>query len=145
MEEIKMNKSISRKKRRMIIIINYLSLLILLAIYYSGKHFDWPILLIVGEIISIIILISSFYIAFIRTKLWNFVHKSENQLDERQITVNLKALKYSYSIFVIVSLLVIYAFAIAEEGPLDVLIAFCLLYFAHTLPAAICAWIEKGI
>lgn len=140
-----MKKSISRKKRRKMIIINYLSLIIFLVIYYLGKYFNWPKPLVVGEIISIIILISSFYLGFIRTKLWKFVHVSENKLDERQILINLKALKYSYSIFVIICLLIIYSFAIADQGPLDVLIAFCLLYLAHTLPAAICGWMEKEI
>ncbi len=140
-----MKKNISRKKRRTMIIINYLSLIIFLAFYFVGKYFNWPKSLIVIEIISIILLISSFYFGFVKTKLWKFVHASENKLDERQILVNLKALKYSYSIFVIICLLLIYAFAIAEEGPLDVLIAFCLLYLAHTLPAAICGWIEREI
>jgi len=59
--------------------------------------------------------------------------------------VMLVSLKYSYSIFSIVTLIIIYGFAVVEQGPIDVVIAACLLYLAHTLPAAITGWKENVI
>jgi hypothetical protein len=59
--------------------------------------------------------------------------------------VMLNSLKYSYSVFTIIVLVIVYGFAIAEQGPVDVVIAVCLLYIAHTLPAAIVGWKEKFI
>lgn len=59
--------------------------------------------------------------------------------------VMLNSLKYSYSAFTIIVLVIVYGFAIAEQGPIDVVIAACLLYIAHTLPAAIVGWKEKII
>jgi hypothetical protein len=41
--------------------------------------------------------------------------------------------------------MIIYGFALAERGPIDVVIAACLLYLAHILPAAIVGWKEKII
>lgn len=71
------------------------------------------------------------------------VHTSSKNLDEREMQVVLNALRYSYSIFTIVCLLIIYVFAIVEYQPIDVLLAGGLLYLAHSLPAAIVGWNEK--
>lgn len=60
-------------------------------------------------------------------------------LDERQIQVILKATRISYSIFVIVVLILIYGFALIAKGSIDVVIAAYLLYLAHLLPASILA------
>ena len=60
-------------------------------------------------------------------------------LDERQIQVILKATRISYSIFVIVVLILIYGFALIAKGPIDVVIAAYLFYLAHLLPASILA------
>ena len=73
------------------------------------------------------------------------VHTSLKNLDEREMQVVLNALRYAYSIFAIICLIIIYAFAIAEYQPIDVLLAGGLLYLAHTLPAAIVDWNEKVI
>ncbi len=73
------------------------------------------------------------------------VHTSSKNLDEREMQVVLNALRYAYSIFAIICLIIIYAFAIAEYQPIDVLLAGGLLYLAHTLPAGIVGWKEKNI
>lgn len=87
----------------------------------------------------------SFYHVFMKTGLWKFVHLNKSNLDERQTQVVLNALKYSYSIFVVSVLAVIYLFTLLVKEPLSVLLAACLLYFAHTLPAAILGWTENYI
>jgi hypothetical protein len=82
----------------------------------------------------------SFINAFIKSKLWKFVHSSDTDLDEREILVVLTSLKYAYSVFTILCLIIIYGFALAAQGPIDVLTAGALLYLAHTLPASIIGW-----
>ena len=73
------------------------------------------------------------------------VHTSYKNLDEREMLVILNALKYAYSIFTIICLIIIYAFAITEYYQIDILLAGGLLLLAHTLPAAIVGWNEKYI
>ena len=134
-----------RKQNRYWILINYLSLIAVLVFFYTGKYFQWPIFSVIFEIGSLGIFIISFYRAFIKTKFWKLVHTSYKNLDEREMQVILNALRYAYSIFAIICLIIIYTFAIAEYHPIDVLLAGGLLYLAHTLPAAIVGWNEKYI
>ncbi len=137
--------SMSRQNRRIWILTNYLSIVFILSFFYAGKYFNWPLLIIVGQAASILLLIASSFLLFSRTPLWKMSHTSNDNLDERQQQVVLTSLKYSYSIFTIVVLLIVYGFALAEHGPIDVVVAACLLYFAHTLPSAIVGWKEKFI
>ena len=53
------------------------------------------------------------------------------------------SLRVSYSVFTIVTMLIIYAFAVIEKGPIDVVVAAGLLYFAHILPTALLGWTGK--
>ena len=140
-----MEQQNSRKQNRAWISLNYFSLIALIVFFYTGKYFQWPISLVIFEIGSVVIFLISFLKAFIKTKYWKMVHTSYKNLDEREMQVVLNALRYAYSIFTIVCLIIIYAFAIAEYHPIDVLLAGGLLYLAHTLPAAIVAWNEKNI
>ena len=135
----------SMQTRRFWVIINYLSIIFLLSFFYTGKYFNWTVLVLIGEAASLLLFIVSFIKGFINTKLWRMSHTSSKNLDERQLQVLLNSLKYSYSIFTIITLIIIYGFAVAELGPIDVVLAGCLLYMAHTLPAAIIGWNEKVI
>ncbi len=134
-----------RKQNRYWILLNYLSLIAVLIFFYILKYLQWPLFSVIFEIGSVAILIISFFRAFIKTKFWKMVHTSSKNLDEREMQVALNALKYAYSIFTIVCLIIIYAFAITKYLPIDVLLASGLLYLAHTLPAAIVGWNEKNI
>ncbi len=134
-----------RKHRQIWIVINFVMLMLVIFIYYTGKNINWPVwLLITGGIVAILFVIS-FIKAYIKTGLWKFSHSKDTSLDERQLQVVLNALKYSYGGFTVITLLIIYGFALAEKGPIDVIIAACLLYLAHILPAAIVGWKEKII
>jgi len=142
---MKQANSMTRQNRRLWIIVNYLSVFFMLSLFYIGKYYNWPVLVIVFEVASILLLIFSFIKVFIKTHLWKMSHTSDKNLDERQLQVMLNSLKYAYSAFTIIVLVIIYGFAIAEQGPIDIKIAACLLYMAHTLPIAIVGWIEKII
>ena len=142
---MKQKNSMTKQNRKLWIIVNYLSIILILSFFYSGKYYDWPVLVIVFETASIIMLIFSFIKVFIKTQLWKMTHTSDKNLDERQLQVMLNSVKYSYGAFTIIVLVIVYGFAIAERGPIDIEIAACLLYIAHTLPSVIVGWMEKII
>ena len=132
-----------RKQNKIWILINYLSLITGILLFYIVKIYHLPLTILWFEIGIIAVLLVSFYKAFIITKFWKMVHTSSKNLDERETQVVLNALRYAYSIFAIICLIIIYAFAITEHLPIDVVLAGGLLYFAHTLPVVIVGWNEK--
>ena len=133
----------SRNQNRAWILLNYVSLIGGLSLFYTVKIYHWPLSFLLLEIAIFALLLFSLFKAFIITKFWKMVHTSSKNLDEREMQVVLNALKFAYGIFAIICLILIYAFAIAEKQPIDVLLAGGLLYLAHTLPAAIIGWKEK--
>lgn len=133
----------SRNQNRAWILLNYVSLIGGLSLFYTVKIYHWPLSFLLLEIGIFAVLLFSLFKAFIITKFWKMVHTSSKNLDEREMQVVLNALKYAYGIFAIICLILIYTFAIAEKQPLDVVLAGGLLYLAHTLPAAIVGWKEK--
>jgi len=135
-----MKQKNAREQNRLWIVINIGSLLFMLILFYAGKSLQWPIIAIILEIGLCVTFVLSFFHAFIRTKLWKFVHTSDNKLDEREMQIVLASLRYSYSVFTILCLAIIYGFALVAQGPIDVVMAGSLLYLAHTLPAAIVGW-----
>ncbi len=139
-----MYKQLSKSSRRIWISSNFFSLFILLFFFYLGRSLDSAILFYAGGSLSVIAAIMTFIKAFIHTGLWKMVH-SNKDLDERQNQVLLGALKNSYSVFTISVLLLVYGFALFDKQPIDVLLAACLLYVAHILPAAIIGWKEKAV
>lgn len=134
-----------KQKRKFWIVLNMLSILLILSLYYYGKYDNWPVWAIVCGIISILLFVISFIKGYLSTGLWKLSHMSDKSLDERQLQVALNALRYSYTAFTVITLIIIYGFALAEKGPIDVVIAACLLYLAHILPASIMGWTEKII
>ncbi len=132
-------------QNRVWIILNYLSLVAGMLLFYAVKIYHLSLSFLMFEIGIFAIFLFSLFKAFIQTKFWKIVHTSSKKLDEREFQVVLNALRYAYGIFVIICLVIIYAFAVAEYHPIDVVLAGGLLYLAHTLPAAIIGWNEKII
>ena len=129
-----------KKISRSAVVINYISLMLILVIFYSFQWLGLNNILLIVEVIPLIAIIISFNFAYNRSGLWKLVHRSQKNLDERELQIVHTAIKYSYSIFVIISLALIMLFAVAEGKPIDVLLAACLIYLAHTLPAAVIAF-----
>ena len=132
-------------QNRVWIILNYLSLVAGMLLFYAVKIYHLPLSFLMFEIGIFAIFLFSLFKAFIQTKFKKLVHAKSKNLDEREMQVVLNALRYAYGIFAIICLVIIYAFAVAEYHPIDVVLAGGLLYLAHTLPAAIIGWNEKII
>jgi len=126
-------------------LLNYLSLIAIVVLFNLGKYHQWSTGISIAGIASVVIFIGTFWRAFLRTRFWKMVHMSSQKLDEREISLVLNALKYSYSIFTILCIVIIYAFAITGIQLVDVVLAGGLLYLAHTLPAVVVGWNEKSV
>ena len=139
---MEMRKSI--KKRRIGVIFTLLSLcsMVLIFEYCKIEQRDSTIMAI--EIIPIIIFIVSFIVTFIKTGLWGFTHKPLKKLDEREIALTSKSLRYAYAIFTVVTLILLLSLAITYTQ-IDVVLVVSLILFAHILPASYIAWTEKEI
>ena len=114
-------------------------------LFYIIKNSNVSKLYLLLEIIPVITVIWSFSKVFGRTGFWKLTHPYKRELDERELQLVYKATSLSYGVFVIVTLIIIYAYALFLKGPIDVLLAAALLYFAHTLPAAIIACKKKQV
>lgn len=129
-----------KKRNKSAVIINYVSLLFILVIFYAVQWLGLNRIFFIIEILPLIAIIISFNFAFNRSGLWKLAHRSQKKLDERELQIVHRAIKYSYTMFVIISLVLILLFAVAEGKPIDALLAASLIYLAHTLPAAVIAF-----
>ena len=129
-----------KKISKSAVVINFISLILILVIFYAVQWLGLNRIFIIIEILPLTAIIISFNFAFNKSGLWKLVHKSQKKLDEREMQIVHTAIKYSYTLFVIISLVLILLFAVAEGRPIDVLLVASLIYLAHTLPAAVIAF-----
>ena len=138
-----MKQKSSRAEIQMGVIMNYSSLIMFLVIFNIVSHRSWSFLVVSGAIAllttALTVMVFSFIRVHIRSGLWKLSHSKVERLDEREIQVTHEALRYSYGIFTVICLAIIYFNSIAERGHIHILIAASLLYLAHTLPASIIA------
>ncbi len=141
--------------RRVGVVVNYLSLVFLLMMFYFAEKDGVVTAHFVGMAVSFMITIITFYIVNKKTGLWGLTHRKIENLDEREIQLTHNALRYSYAIFSILILCSIFILSIPgfikSFGELDTFRAsmrigfMVLMYLAHTLPASIIAWKEKEV
>lgn len=134
----------SIKRRRIGVIITYLSLFSIVMIFEYCTIKQWSIFFKIIEIASITVFIGSYIITYFRTGLWKFTHKPLDKLDEREITLTSKSLRYAYGIFTMLILILLFLFTIIDIKVNMVLVS-SLIFFAHILPASIIAWTEKEV
>jgi hypothetical protein len=126
--------------------VNYLCVAAIAFLVHVGALCGWDIRLrLTGIAVSAVLGLVTFYRVFWRTRLWQLAHASFARLDERQVQVMYESLRRSYWMFTILCLVVVYVNAVAERGHVPILVAGCILYLAHTLPAAVLAWREKEV
>jgi len=141
-----MPREISKTNRRLLVIVNYVSLISVAFLVHAGRMYDWDTRVrLAGILASCGVLLLTFTLVFWRTGLWQMAHASFEKLDERQVHVMYESLRHSYVIFTLLCVVLLYANAVAERGHIPILIAAGILYLAHTLPAAAAAWNEKEV
>ncbi len=139
-----MEKSTFMNRPRTMIVFNAITILAIVVLFEFLKFAENKILLAGFELLIVIAAVITFYMAYWQTGLWRLSHIKTEKLDEREIKLVSDSLRISYSVFTILTILIIYAFAVIEKGPIDVVIAAGLLYFAHILPSAILGWRGKN-
>ena len=80
--------------------------------------------------------------SFHKTGLWKFTHTKTKDLDERELAVTNKAIRFAYSVLAVLTPLVIYVFIFAHIK-LTIWIPFFFLYIAHVLPAVYLGWLGE--
>lgn len=139
---MELRKSI--KKRRIGVMLTYLSLFSTVLIFEYCTVKQWTNILKITEIASIVVLSVSFVFTYLKTGLWGFTHKPLKKLDEREIALTSKSLRYAYGIFTVIILVLLLSFALTDT-PANIVLVVSLVLFAHILPASIIAWTEKEI
>jgi len=97
---------------------------------------------ITTEIIAFIIFLISFSLTYLKTGLWRFTHKPLKTLDERELALTSKSLRYAYVIFTVIVLILLLSLAIFS-AKIDIVLVVSLILLAHLLPASVIAWTEK--
>lgn len=140
----------SINSRRLMLVLNYLCLLTMnVCFYFAWAYQDMNHVIDALGIGSLLIVVATFFQLFLRTGLWRLTHTDTDSLDEREIEITHEALRYSYSWFSIVCLVIIFTHAVVYrlvpdvDFAISVPLAGSLLYLAHTLPGAVLAWREK--
>jgi len=139
-----MESQTSFNNRKIGVLFTYLSLLTILMVFEYAREDGVSLFLKVIEAISILIFIISFIITYVKTGLWRFTHKPIRELDEREIILLSKSLRYSYTSFTILVLLLLMSFTLTNAS-VDMVLVVSLIIFAHLLPASIIAWTEENV
>ncbi|RLD29426.1 MAG: hypothetical protein DRI75_03415 [Bacteroidetes bacterium] len=132
----------SNNSRKVGVALTLFSLLAMVIVFEYYKIDRGHINFIIIEIIVFIVFLVSFTKTFIKTGLWKFTHKPLKKLDEREIELTSKSLRYAYGIFTVLVLGLLLSLAVTNLS-IDVVLVASLILFAHILPASVIAWTEK--
>ena len=132
----------SLAKRRYGVVITLLSLVSIVLIFEYGMKTGWNTILAIILLTALVLFIISLVITFIKTGLWKFTHIPLKDLDEREIALTSKILRFSYSLFTVIVLALLLSFTLAGK-PLNIVLVVALILFAHLLPASVIAWTEN--
>jgi hypothetical protein len=93
-------------------------------------------------VVFLLMFAAGFFLGFIRTGLWHFIHKPLRQMDEKEFEITSRALRIAYTVFAlfVISLLLVFSFAGYSPDLVSVIGIFLL---AHTLPAAVVGWTKS--
>ncbi len=124
------------------VIATVLSLIAIVVIFEFGKANLQIVYFVVLEFSAILVFLLSFFLTYAKTGLWKFTHKPLKELDEREIALTSKSLRYAYGIFSVTVLALLLSLAITETQ-IDIVLVVSLMLFAHIIPASVIAWTEK--
>ncbi len=133
----------TKQIRRIGIIINFKSLVAIVLFFEFIRTGIIPKKFIILELIPFAILLISYILYFGRTGIWNFTHKSTDKLDEREIQLTNQSLRFSYSVFTVITLSLFMIYTLLEIQ-VNMVLVVSLLYLAHILPSYFISWTEKS-
>ena len=130
------------ENRRIGVVLTLISLCAMVGIFECCKINRKMNIFITTEIIAFIIFLISFSLTYLKTGLWRFTHKPLKTLDERELALTSKSLRYAYVIFTVIVLVLLLSLAIFS-AKIDIVLVVSLILLAHLLPASVIAWTEK--
>ncbi len=133
----------SKSSRRIGVILNFICLTAIVLLFELIKLKQNPKLLIY-ELFPLGIFVISYFIYFGKTGLWKFTHKSLNKLDEREIQLTNKSLRFSYFLFAVITLSLFMIYTLLGLQ-VNMVLMVSLLFLAHILPAYFISWTAKKI
>jgi hypothetical protein len=149
-----MSNLFPKNRRRADVVINFLSAILIVVVFCIGEYGTWNGFLGILIGLLFLILIFSFIKVYGKTGIWEQARSKADQLDERELSVVHDSYRLAYSIFTIISLLVIFFivlsvrfsfFTLTHRGhySFGLIILFFLNYLLYILPCAIIGWTEQ--
>ena len=142
----------ARQRRRSLVTVNYLFLVVMNVCFYVVYHYrDMTHLVDVLGLSALALVALTFYRVHAKSGLWKLTHSCTDDLDERELQQVHTALRYAYSIFTVLCLLILLAHAVlfrlvpTVTFVITVPLVGSLIYLAHTLPGSILAWTESEV
>ena len=151
-----MSRILSKATRRVWVVLNYVCVVVFIVLFLLGEYMRWDTALAITTILSFIFIVISFVFLYIRTGLWKLTHTKAENLDEREIQISHQSLRQSYTIFSLISLVILFFivlsvrysfFTLTPRGhySFGLIILMLLNYLVSTLPAAVLAWTEPEV
>ncbi len=151
-----MSRILSKSKRRFLVVFNYSGVSAFIVLFLLGEYTRWNAALTITAILSFILVVISFIFLFVWTGLWRLAHTKTENLDEREIQITHQSLRHSYTLFSLISLIILFFivlsvrfsfFTLTPRGhySFGLIILMLLNYLVSTLPAAVIAWTEPEV
>lgn len=107
----------------------------------------------VAAVIMLLSALSAFGMLFGGTSYWNWSHKPDRQLDEREVSIRNLAYRFAFTGYVTLTFLALVYCSVAADGrlalpswPIDgQWIVWGSLLLGLTLPGAVLAWIDRQV
>ena len=139
-----MEASKANFKVKLGIVLSFLSLIGIVLVFEYCSAQGWTTFLKAVELAIIVLFFVSFYLSFIKTGLWRFTHKSLARLDERELIIINRSLRYGYAFYSIFVLSLLLLIALLNLN-ISIVLAVAMIIFSHLVPASIIGYSEKYI
>ena len=134
----------------------YIAVMALVLFFLLGEYGSWNAILVLAVLLSLVVSALSFYMAIVMPGIWKLYRSKSPDLDEREMGVVLDAVRTSYTIFGVVSLILIFGtvlsvryniLTLTHRGhfSLGLTIVMFLDFLIAVLPPSIIAWKERVV
>ncbi len=128
---------------RILIIANLVALSYIILSWELFKDNQADTLVLIAQGMSLATLLITYYAGFWHNGLWKYTHKKVDQLDERELAENDRALRFAYSSFTVFVLALLLIYVLLEIS-LTIIPVVSLIYLAHILPAVYLGWRQRN-
>ena len=144
----------SLQSRKRGIMAMYFFVAAFLILFLMGEYGSWNIFLISGTTVFLALAVASFYLTIVVPGIWKLYRSKPLELDEREMGVILNATRASYTIFGVVSLVLLFGIVLSvrydvltltHRGHFSLGLALVMFldFLIAVLPPSIIAWKEK--